>query len=96
MLEAGACAALGLHKEGALSKGKNSSRPGLRQSTSGASRPFLRNVFQNYFHLLFRWKCDTQLCAREALALSKDLCRLLFLKCLQYLVLCMSQEGVFN
>lgn len=70
--------------------------PGLRQSTSGASRLFLRNVFQNYFHLLVKWKCDTQLWARAALALSKDLCTRLLLNCLQRLVLCMSQERMFN
>ncbi|RLV99437.1 hypothetical protein DV515_00009687, partial [Chloebia gouldiae] len=46
------------------------SRPGLRQSTSGASRPLLRRP--GSFHLLVKWKCDTQLCARAALALSKE------------------------
>lgn len=31
-----------------------------------------RNVFQNYFHLTVKWKFDSQLCVRAALALSKE------------------------
>lgn len=32
------------------------------------------DVFQNYFHLVVERKCDTQLCARAALALWKETC----------------------